>query len=87
MSVCVCVCVQSHFTDEECNCLYLTEFLTNFDQIVDSKSYDQVCKYASMPVCHYARMQVYTCLYITQFLTTLAQILDSKPDDQSKQTL
>ena len=35
----------------------------DFGQILDSKSYDQVCKYASMPVCQYARMQVYTCLY------------------------
>ena len=35
----------------------------DFGQILDSKSYDQVCKYASMPVCQYARMRVYTCLY------------------------
>ena len=35
----------------------------DFGQILDSKSYDQVCKYASMPVCQYARMQVYTCLH------------------------
>ena len=35
----------------------------DFGQILDSKSYDQVFKYASMIVCQYARMQVYTCLY------------------------
>ena len=35
----------------------------DFGQILDSKSYDQVCKYASMPVCQYARKPVYTCLY------------------------
>ena len=35
----------------------------DFGKILDSKSYDQVCMYASLPVCQYARMQVYTCLY------------------------
>ena len=45
------------------NCLYLSQLLTDFGQILDSKSYDQVCKYPSMPECQYARMQVYTCLY------------------------
>ena len=35
----------------------------DFGTILDSKSYGQVCKYASMPVCQYARMQVYTCLH------------------------
>ena len=33
-----------------------------FGQILDSTSYDQVCKYSSMQVCKYANMQVYTCL-------------------------
>ena len=35
------VCMQSQFTDEDCNYLYLTEFLTDSGQILDSKSYDQ----------------------------------------------
>ena len=30
------------------NCLYLSQLLIDFGQILDSKSYDQVCKYASM---------------------------------------
>ena len=62
-NVCVSVCVLSHFTDEDFNCLYLSQLLMDFGQILDSKSYDQVCKNASMPVCQFARMQVYTCLY------------------------
>ena len=37
-NVCVSVCVLSHFTDEDFNCLYLTQFLTDFGQILDSKS-------------------------------------------------
>merc|ERR1712208_228055 len=42
------------------NCLYLTQFLTDFGQIFYSKSYDQVCKYAFMLICIY--MQV--CKYL-----------------------
>ena len=38
---CLRVCLQSHFTDKDCNCLYLTQYLTDFGQILDSKSYDQ----------------------------------------------
>ena len=33
----------------------------DFSQILDSKSYDQVCKYVIMQVCKYASMQV--CKY------------------------
>ena len=29
------------FFGTPCNCLYITQFLTNFSQILDSKSYDQ----------------------------------------------
>jgi len=34
---------------------------TNYDEVLDSKSYDQVYKYASLQVCKYAIMQV--CKY------------------------
>ena len=44
------------------NCLYLTKFLMDFGQILYSKSYDPVCKYASIQVCKDASMQV--CAYI-----------------------
>ena len=31
----------------------------DFGRILDSKSYDQVCKYASMKVCKYASTHIY----------------------------
>ena len=34
----------------------------NFGQFLDSKSYDQVCKYVSMQVCKYASIQVYASM-------------------------
>ena len=42
----------------------------DFGQILDSKLYDQVCKYASMhvyasmQVCKYASMNVYTSMQV-----------------------
>ena len=42
----------------------------DFGQILDSKLYDQVCKYASMhvyasmQVCKYASMNVYTSMHV-----------------------
>ena len=37
----------------------------DFGQILDSKSYDQLCNYASMQVCKYVYMQV--CTYMKLF--------------------
>merc|ERR1712208_81819 len=51
------------------NCLYLTQFLTDFGQILDSESYEQVCMYAhmhiytSMQVCKYASMHIYASIH------------------------
>ena len=43
LCACVCVCVRvclRHFF-EKFRAVYLTQFLTDFSQILDSKSYDQ----------------------------------------------
>ena len=40
----------------------------DFGQILDSKSYDQLCKYSSMQVCKYASMQI--CTYASMHIYT-----------------
>ena len=61
----------------------------DFGQIFNSKSYDPVCKYASMQVCTYIKICKYTsvqvCIYIQickyasmQVCTTLLKPLNKK---------
>ena len=39
----------------------------DFGQILDSKSYDPVCKYASMQVCTYASMHICTYMQVCKY--------------------
>ena len=52
--------------------LYLTQFLTDFGQILDSKSYYEVFKYASMQVCEYSSMQL--CKYASMHVCKYASM-------------
>ena len=51
--------------------LYLTQFLTDFGYILDSKSYDQVCKYACIckyaHIIKYASMHTYTSMQVCKY--------------------
>ena len=52
-----------------CKCLHLKELLTDFAQILDSKSYDQLCKYA-MQVCKYESIASRQVLQVCKYATT-----------------
>ena len=51
----------------------------DFDQIWDSKSYDQVYKYASMQVCKYAHICKYTNKSKAIYMSAVAAFFNTKP--------
>ena len=56
------------------NCIYLTQFLMDVGQILDSEPYDQVCNYVSVQVFKYASMQVYTYMQLNAKLSICPQL-------------